>query len=130
MSSSVKKIFMLGLSLGALNVGAAFAVDEPEKTPVAGEVLKKETVKPFTKVEPLNLTDLAPQKSDNEPNIYFNADELINDDKNKVIQAIGDVVVKREGLTLYADKLIYRQSADSIEAVGNVRLEEQNGNVV
>ena len=107
MSSYVKKILLIGLCLNAFNIAAVFADDDPEKTPVAGEVLKKETVKPFTKVEPLDLTDLAPQKSDEEPNIYFNADELINDDKNQVIQAIGDVVVKREGLTLYADKLIF-----------------------
>ena len=52
MSSYVKKILSAGLCYAVFQVGAAFAVDEAEKTPVAGEVLKKENVKPFIKTEP------------------------------------------------------------------------------
>lgn len=101
--------------------------------PVAGEMLKKEDSTPYFDVEPKrNLTDVMPsnKQAEEEPDIYFEADELLNNDKNKTLEASGNVIIKRANLTLYADKLVYEQLTDSITAIGNVRLEEQSGHVV
>ena len=100
---------------------------------VAGELLKKEETQPYFDVEPKrNLTDIIPssQQIEEDPDIYFEADELINDDKNKTLEARGNVIIRRANMSLYADKLIYEQLTDSITAVGNIRLEEENGHVV
>lgn len=115
-----------------LYIPQAWSVEvEEEHEPVAGEVLKEQKVKPFVQVEPFNITEVLQSPSEQqEPNIYFNADELISNDKDKTIEAVGNVVVKRDGLILYADKLVYRQTEDRITAMGNVRLEENNGNVI
>ena len=132
MSKIGKIVILSGMSLCMGGVAPVWSISaEPESEPVAGEVIKEEKVKPFVQVEPFNITEvLQTPPADAEPNIYFNADELISNDKEKTIEALGDVVVKREGMTLYADKLVYRQTPDTITAIGNVRLEEENGNVI
>lgn len=132
MSKIGKIVILSGMSLCMGGVAPVWSISaEPESEPVAGEVIKEEKVKPFVQVEPFNITEvLQTPPADAEPNIYFNADELISNDKEKTIEALGDVVVKREGMTLYADKLVYRQIPDTITAIGNVRLEEENGNVI
>ncbi len=107
----------------------AFAGNEP----VAGEMIKKEKTTPYFEIEPKrNLTDVLPstQKIQEEPDIHFEADELISDDKNKTLEAKGNVIVKRANLTLYTDKLVYERLTDNITAIGNVRLEEESGHVV
>ena len=132
MSKIGKIVILSGMSLCMGGVAPVWSISaEPESEPVAGEVIKEEKVKPFVQVEPFNITEvLQTPPADAEPNIYFNADELISNDKEKIIEALGNVVVKREGMTLYADKLVYRQTPDTITAIGNVRLEEENGNVI
>lgn len=137
MKKNMKKtgVFLALLSLCGLSEDAfAWWPFETEREPVAGEVLRDKETPPFVKVEPVrNITDVfsgSPASKDEEPNIYFNADELINHDKEKIIEAVGDVVIKREAMTVYTDRLIYYQLEDKIVATGNVRMEEENGNVV
>ncbi len=101
--------------------------------PVAGEKLKKQETTPYFEVEPTrNITDIVPpvEKGEAEPDIYFVADELISNDKDKILEAKGDVIIRRSNLTLYTDRLVYEQETDNIIAIGNVRLEEQDGHVV
>lgn len=109
-------------------------LDTTKNQPVAGEIVKEKKSTPRLAVEPKrNITDVLPSSSQNsneEPDIYFTADELVSNDKDKTLEALGKVVVKREGMTLYADRLIYRQNLDTITAYGNVRLEEPDGNVI
>ncbi len=108
--------------------GRVFAANEP----VAGQVVKPEKRIPFAKVEPVyNPTDVIFQapSSEEEPNIYFNADELISNEREQTIEALGDVVVKRENLTLYTDRLIYRQAQDTITALGNVRMDDGHNTI-
>lgn len=111
-------------------IGKVFADGEP----VAGEVVKHSETTPFIKVEPAkNITDVftaKPNNNDDTPNIYFNADEIVSDDKNKTIEALGEVVVKRENMTLYTDRLVYNQTEDRITAMGNVRIEDGSGSVI
>ncbi len=101
--------------------------------PIAGEMLKREETKPFFDVEPKrNLTDVMPStdKIEEEPDIYFEADELISNDNEKTLIAKGNVIIKRANLTLYTDKLVYEQLTDNIVAIGNVRMEEENGHKI
>ncbi len=121
------KLF-LSMMLVATFANIANAVE-----PIAGEMLKKQETTPYFDVEPKrNLTDVMPstEKVEEEPDIYFVADELISDDKNKILEAKGNVIIRRANLTLYTDRLVYEQKNDNITAVGNVRLEEQSGHIV
>ncbi|HCU59146.1 MAG TPA: hypothetical protein DIC64_04105 [Alphaproteobacteria bacterium] len=99
--------------------------------PVAGELTTKPSRTPYVAIEPKqNITDilhLSSSKSTEEPDVYFDADELITNQKEKTIEALGNVVVRREGLTLYTDKLVYNQQQDTIFAIGNVVLSEPEG---
>jgi len=101
--------------------------------PVAGEMIKRQDNIPYIEVEPKrNLTDVMPTTpaTEEEPDIYFVADELISNDKQKTLEAKGNVVIRRANLTLYTDSLIYEQLTDNITAIGNVRLEEESGHIV
>ena len=100
--------------------------------PIAGEKLKRQETTPYFDLEPKrNLTEVMPSVDQaDDPDIYFEADEIISNEKNKTLEAIGNVIIRRANLTLYTDKLIYEQLTDNIEAIGNVRLEEQSGHVV
>ena len=123
---------IISVIAGLGTAGAMVASDRAEREPVAGEIRTSKEEKPFVSVEPeRNVTDIfSVGSAAEEPNIYFNADELINNEREKTIEAIGDVVVKRENMTIYMDKLLYRQLEDRIYARGHVRMEEENGNVV
>ena len=74
----------------------------------------------------------APAKAINEenPDIYFSADAVENNQELQTITALGNVEIIRNNLTLKADKVIYNQKEDIITAVGNVVLVEENGSVV
>jgi len=98
--------------------------------PIAGELTKKQETSPYVVLEPQqNITDILhiSTKQETEPDVYFDADELTTNQKEKTIIATGNVEVRREGLTLYTDKLIYNQNEDTIRAIGNVRLIEEDG---
>lgn len=101
---------------------------------VAGEVIRQEKkTMPKAQINPeKNITDVFSPKVDSnaEPDIYFDADELISRDQEKQIEALGNVEVRREGLTVWSDRLIYFQDRDEIVAQGNVRLEDSTGSVI
>ena len=59
--------------------------------------------------------------------IYFDADEIRTNQKEKTIEAIGNVEVRQGNLTLWADKLVYNQKKNMIYAHKNVVLTEENG---
>jgi len=98
--------------------------------PVAGETVKRQEREPYVSFDPSqNITDIlqVPDNKQEEPDIYFNADTLQTNQKNKTIEAIGHVELHRETLSLYADKLVYNQQENTISAYGNVLLTEPNG---
>lgn len=129
----MRKIYPIGLGAIILGIYAAYSANA-ENTPVAGEIVKHEKKAPYAEVNPKrNMTDVfnAEQAaSEDEPDIFFTADELISHEKNGTIEALGDVEVHRLGLTLYADKLVYRQADDTMRAIGNVRMTEADGSVL
>ena len=87
-----------------------------------------------TKLEPkYNITNILskqPEQNDEEIDIYFSADSLVNDSSTNTVTATGNVEIIRQDLTLKADKVTYDQKTDHIMASGNVILLEKNGNVV
>lgn len=97
--------------------------------PLAGEITKKEEKMPYVTFDPKqNVTDIwAVSKQSTEEDIYFDADEIQTDQKEKIIEAIGNVEVHQGGLTLWADRLVYNQKTNMISAHGNVVLTEANG---
>ena len=81
----------------------------------------------------LNITDVftpKPSKNPENPEIYFSADEVENNQELSIITATGNVEIIRNDLTVKADKIIYNQKEDTVTAVGDVVLVEQDGNVV
>ncbi|WGF86918.1 LPS-assembly protein LptD [Marinivivus vitaminiproducens] len=55
------------------------------------------------------------------------ADEMTYDEPNAVVTATGDVEVSRGARRLLADRLVYHQAEDRVEAIGNVILIEPTG---
>ena len=62
--------------------------------------------------------------------IYFSADEMIDNKDMQTITAVGDVNIIRKDQTLKADKVIYNQKDDIVTAVGNVSIVQADGTVV
>lgn len=61
--------------------------------------------------------------------VNFEADHMDHDKTTGIVSAQGDVRIKQEGRTLTADKVAYNINKDAIQAVGNVRLEDNTGDV-
>ncbi len=59
--------------------------------------------------------------------IYLEADELINDETNKVLTAIGEVEGRYEDKTLRADRVVYNLETGRVVATGNVVLIDASG---
>lgn len=80
-----------------------------------------------------NIADVfapkAPTDKDN-PEIYFSADEVENNQELSLVTATGHVEIIRDTYTVKADKVIYNQQEDTVTAIGNVVILEQDGNVV
>jgi len=102
--------------------------------PYAGVILdKSNSTTPKAEFAPNNITDIMPslnKKSVPDGEIYFSADELETDSDEETITAIGNVVVKRDDMTLVADKLWYNQAQDKVVAKGNVVVTEGDGSVL
>jgi LPS-assembly protein len=102
--------------------------------PYAGVILdKSNSTTPKAEFAPNNITDIMPslnKKSVPDGEIYFSADELETDNDEETITAIGNVVVKRDDMTLVADKLWYNQVHDKVVAKGNVVVTEGDGSVL
>ena len=81
----------------------------------------------------VNVTDILtprPTTDKENPEIYFSADEVENNQELSILTASGNVEIIRDDLTVKADKIIYNQKDDTISAVGNVILLDQTGNVI
>ena len=109
---------------------------------IADSIVTPDTQKTITEVTGSNKPRISPQVNVTEiltpkpptdkenPEIYFSADEVENNQELSILTASGNVEIIRDNLTVKADKIIYNQKEDTISAVGNVILLEQSGNVV
>lgn len=103
--------------------------------PDAKETAKNLTVSAAKNMQPgFNIAAAVPAPNpgieEDNPDIYFAADEVENNQELSTVTAIGNVEIIRNNLTLKADKVIYNQKDDVVTAVGNVVLVEKDGNVV
>lgn len=104
--------------------------------PYAGAIMHKETsYTPQADFNPGNMTDIMPSvtkknKSDEEQEIYFSADELEATESESVIEAKGNVIVTRGKMTLNADRIWYDQKRDVVVATGNVVVHDDDGSVL
>ncbi len=67
-----------------------------------------------------------PAKSEEAP-VNFDADQLLYDEDDKVVTAIGNVRLEQEGRVVTADSILYKIQEDKVTAVGNVTLTETDG---
>lgn len=131
----MNRLYQLSLGVALICLGTAFAVNA-EDDAVAGEILKSGRGKLRSEQGATrNMTDVLPdtirkENPNEEPDIYFSADELISNEKEQTIEAVGEVEVKRENLTLYADRLVYRQKEDTMQAIGHVKVTDADGTIV
>lgn len=83
-----------------------------------------EAVQPAQTAQPA-----APQAADplGDKGFYLEADTLVRDDKNDLINATGQVEVRYRGRTLRADNLRYENKTGVVTAVGNVVIINEDG---
>ena len=69
-----------------------------------------------------------PFKPSNAP-VGFEAKQLSHDDKAQTVTAIGDVELTQGDKILRADKMVYHLDTDTVQAIGNVSLLDDQGDV-
>ncbi len=103
-------------------------------TPDTQSAIDKTTGVKKPKISPaVNITDVftpKPPTDKENPEIYFSADEVENNQELSLITATGNVEIIRDNYTVKADKIIYNQKEDTVTAVGDVVILEDSGNVV
>lgn len=62
-----------------------------------------------------------------QPMVEFEADQLTYDERQEIITATGNVVVRRDGRTLTADTVIYNRATGVVEAEGRVLVDDGDG---
>lgn len=82
----------------------------------------------------LNIADAVkikqPAINEENPEIFFSADELENNQEMEIITATGNVEIIRNNMTVKANKIVYNQKDDVVTAVGDVVLLQDDGTVV
>ena len=122
-----KAIFATAAYIFSSTVSPLLAQEADDSQPeyVAGQVNAKTKIKNKNKakseLKELNMMGFANTSSTNEnspkedEDIYFSADEMINDDENQTITAVGNVNIMKKNTVVIADKVTYNladQKAD------------------
>lgn len=127
-----KKILWTATALWAASAvsAAAFEPDpfgrEPDKAKPYAELEPSYNITSFMDAKPQPAAGIEKETDD----IYFSADEMIDNKDMQTITAVGDVNIIRKDQTLKADKVIYNQKDDIVTAVGNVSIVQADGTVV
>lgn len=127
-----KKILWTATALWAASAvsAAAFEPDpfgkEPDKAKPYAELEPSYNITSFMDAKPQPAAGVEKETDD----IYFSADEMIDNKDMQTITAVGDVNIIRKDQTLKADKVIYNQKDDIVTAVGNVSIVQADGTVV
>ena len=102
-----------------------FGNEPPDASPYA-ELNPSYNITSFLDPKPQSDQGIEKETED----IYFSADEMIDNKELQTITAVGDVNIIRKDQTLKADKVIYNQKDDIVTAVGNVSIVQADGTVV
>lgn len=68
--------------------------------------------------------------ADTSEQVRFEADKLVYDDKTQLVTATGAVVMRRADQSVRADSVVWNRATGAIEAQGNIRLVDADGNVL
>ena len=71
----------------------------------------------------------APQAAPQQTPVLLQADEIVYDDDNQLMSAVGHVEISDQGRTLLAERVDYDQVKDKVTASGHVSITDEHGNV-
>lgn len=77
----------------------------------------------------LSVTAVAAETSQTKKPVNFQAKTLSHDDVKQTVTATGDVELVQGDRILRADKMVYHLDTDTVEAIGNISLLDEYGNV-
>ena len=97
---------MAGVALLAIASPALLRAEEPPSAPA---------------IDALQVSSKAP--------VDFQAKQLEHDDAKQTVTATGDVELTQGNKILRADKMVYHLDTDTVQAIGNVSLLEEDGSV-
>ena len=128
--------FLLSLSSSLVLLNSSIALSAYGQP--AGSILESTTTTPYASLEPekdlTSFFDFGANSNTSKKQVHddvlFSADFIESNQELETITAHGDVQIIRENLTLEADKVIYNQKDDIINAVGNVVILEADGSVI
>ncbi|WP_226018366.1 LPS-assembly protein LptD [Novosphingobium sp. FKTRR1] len=83
------------------------------------------------KTGPVQLTpSTVATNTDATEQVRFEADSLLYDDKAQIVTANGNVIMRRADQSVRADAVTWNRTTGAIEAQGNIRLVDADGNVL
>ena len=62
--------------------------------------------------------------------MVVDAQEIVYDNKNNTVSAVGSVQIFHQGRTIEADKVVYDRASKRVRAMGNARITEANGTII
>lgn len=71
-----------------------------------------------------------PATLQNKERMVVDAQEIVYDNKNNTVSAVGSVQIFHQGRTIEADKVVYDRASKRVRAMGNARITEANGTVI
>lgn len=74
--------------------------------------------------------DARAQAQAQQERMVVDARELVYDNRNNSVSAVGDVQILYQGRTIEADKVTYDRASKRVIATGNARITEANGTVI
>jgi LPS-assembly protein len=77
----------------------------------------------------LTVTPVFAEPSMSSKPVNFQSKQLSHDDEKQTVTAIGDVELIQGDRILRADKMVYHLDTDTVEAIGNISLLDEYGNV-
>jgi LPS-assembly protein len=79
---------------------------------------------------PAPAANAAPTTLENKERMVVDAQEIVHDNKNNTVSAVGSVQIFHQGRTIEADKVVYDRTSKRVVATGNARITESNGTVI
>lgn len=68
--------------------------------------------------------------ADKDAKMLVEADELVQNDKDNTVSAVGNARIYYEGKTLEADRVVYEKNTKRLVAIGHAKLVEKDGTVL
>ncbi len=102
------------------------SIAEIESAQIAQKEIENKSIAPESKPSEDEISD--DDKAINEA-IEFSADTLNYDDQAQIVTASGNVILNRDGYTLFADNVVWNRNSGEVQANGNIRTLGPNGEI-